>query len=693
MDLQAQTIIEFSAGGDHRFGVITGELGKKKLIVISEQGDEMRPSRDEVTFEVGPFSSADPERIVEKLGRLRAEVDALAADVDVAMLWEFAGEEEKVWQAPELAELMFASTEAAETLAIIQTLRKDPIYFKTRKDGAYEPRSSAQVEALTEQNNAERKKEEERQAFFGAFKSILEASMEERFARLQDAMQETAFRGHIDLLRDYAAIGDEFVRARQADDLLTELATGLERRLKGKDHLRAFYLLVDLGYWEEHENLWLHRFRISTEAPQEIVMAANKRAETPWEPESWRRDLTDVFCITIDDESTRDIDDALSIKACLDGGWEVGVHIADPSARVPSDSPLDLDARSRSTSLYLPTGVIPMFPRALSESAMSLIEAELRPAITTRVRFSESLQILETEVFPSLVRVDKRLSYDEADALLESSEENPLTDAVHYLKYIADECMTNRESNGAFSVDLPEVKLKVDLSNGAPVVSIATVDNESPSRMLVSELMILGNQVMAEFCAEREIPTIYRTQEAPEGELLDADILAMPEGIVRSFAMVRKMKRGDITTRPGPHFGLGLQKYVQASSPIRRYGDLVCQRQIKAFLADEPLPFDGDTILNVLATVDNTTREAIRAERETVRYWVVYHLAQQKGEPLDATVLEHKDDQGTRVSVFLKDSAYRANCTLRQKVPLGETVQVMVERADPRKDILVLREA
>lgn len=693
MELQTGTIIEFSSGGAHRFGVITGELGKKKLIIISEQGDEMRPERDDVTYEVGPFKPTEPSQIVEKLTRLRAQTEALAADVDVAMLWEFAGEEDKAWKPKELAELMFASNEPAEVLAVLQALRADIVYFKARRDGTFEPRPKSQVDALMEQRDVEQRKEEERRVFLDAFKSVLEAPVEERAALLDRAMEAPSFRAPIDLFKEYASQGEEFPRAKQADDLLEDISSGLSRRLKGKGPLQAFYLLVELGYWEEHENLWLHRFRIAEQAPAEVVAAANRQAETHWEPESFRRDLTDLFCITIDDESTLDVDDALSIKACLDGGWEVGIHIADPSARVTVHSDLDLDARGRGTSLYLPTGSIPMFPRSLSEMAMSLVEGQLRPAITTRVRFSESLQILETEVFPSFVHVDRRLSYDEVDAMLESEEESPLLDTVHYLKYIADELMTNRIDRGAFSVDLPEVKLKVDLSSGKPVVSLGRIDTESPSRMLVGELMILCNQVMAEFCAEREIPTIYRVQEAPDTELLDAEILAIPEGVARSFAMVRKMKRGDITTRPGPHFGLGLEKYVQASSPIRRYSDLVCQRQIKAFLAEEPMPFDEDTILHVLAAVDNTTREAIRAERETVRYWVVYYLAQNAGEVLDATVIEHKDAQGTRVSVFLEDAAYRTNCTLRQKVAVGESVQVVVDRADPRKDILTLREA
>jgi exoribonuclease II len=693
MELQTGTIIEFSTSSGHRLGVITGEIGKKKLIVISEQGDEMRPGREDVTFEVGPFKPTEPERIVAKLTALAAETSALIEEVDVAMLWEFAGEEEKAWKAGELAELMFASREPAQTLAIMRALRLDTVYFKSRRDGLYEPRPSSQVDALIEQRDVEARKEEGRRALFGTLQTILGAPSDERADVLAKAMDETSFRQTIDLLREYAAAGDEFGRSRQADELLEEIGSVLGRRLRGRGHLQAFYLLVELGYWHEHENLWLHRFRIVEHVTPELIAEANRHAETDWEPESWRRDLTDLFCVTIDDESTLDVDDALSITSCLDGGWEVGIHIADPSARVHLDSPLDVDARNRGTSLYLPTGCIPMFPRALSELAMSLVEGHLRPAITTRVRLSESLQILETEVFPSVIRVGRRVSYDEADRILESDEETPLHDTIHYLKYIADELLMVRQNRGAFSVDLPEVKLKVDMSSGQPVVKLLGIDTESPSRMLVSELMILCNQVMAEFCAEREIPTIYRVQEAPDSDLLDEGTLAIPEGVARSFAMVRKMKRGDITTRPGSHFGLGLDKYVQASSPIRRYGDLVCQRQIKAFLAGESMPYDEDTILRVLAGVDNTTREALRAERETVRYWVIYYLATKAGEVVDATVIEHKDEQGSRVTLFLEETAFRANCMLRQKVPIGDRVQVVVERADPRKDMLVLREA
>lgn len=371
----------------------------------------------------------------------------------------------------------------------------------------------------------------------------------------------------------------------------------------------------------------------------------------------------------------------------------MGIHIADPSARVLMDTPLDDDARQRGTSIYLPTGAIAMFPRALSEEAMSLLAGEVRPAISTMVRLDQDLNVVDVRLVPSSIRVGARLSYDEVEQWLQGSENSRLGDMLHTLSYIAEERMMRREDAGAVSIDLPEVKMRVNLHADPPEVSVEPLRTNSPARLLVSEMMILGNEQMARFCHQNNIPTIYRTQEAPDEELLDAETLAIPEGLARNYAMLRKMKRGDITTEPGPHYGLGLRYYVQASSPIRRYSDLVCQRQIKAFLAGEQLPYDAERIVQVLARVDNTAREALRAERETQRYWLTYYLGQRPGQNMEAVVVEHKDEAGQRGAVFLNNCAYKTNCTFKRRIPLGSTIQVVVERADPRKDILVVREA
>jgi exoribonuclease II len=591
----------------------------------------------------------------------------------------------------ELAELFFADTQAPAVLAIRRVLSEDFVYFKQKKGPRFEPRGESQVEDLRQQREAELEKERERQAFIDAVAQILAAEGDGRRELAEQKMGEDDFRRLARIIQKYAVHDSDYKRHEQAVELLDDIEDAIGRGLPGSYNLRAFRLMVELTVWDEHENLHLLRRNISTTIDDEIVQAAHIICERSWEPESWRKDLSGVRTFSVDSASTRDIDDALSCERLADGGFRVGVHIADPSARVAAGCDVDLDARGRGTSIYLPTGNFPMFPRKLSHDKMSLVAGQLRPAMSTLFRFNEDFELVDTELVPSMVEVDDRLTYAEVDRRLSSEDSGPIDDALHTLRHVADDLMQRRVDAGAVSIDLPDLKLKVDLSDGTPRIECGVLDGDSAARGLVSELMVLNNRIFGEFCRDHDIPTIYRCQDPPEEELYDDAVMSVPEGLAREFALVRKMKPGDVTTEPAPHFGLGLPIYVQASSPIRRYSDLVCQRQIKAFLADEPFPYGADDIMEVLATVENTARDAKITERETTRYWTLYYLGTLAGEPLEATVVEHKDYDDSKAAVFVHDVALKTNCKFRDRPAVGEVCQVEVRKADPRKDMLHMR--
>jgi exoribonuclease-2 len=555
---------------------------------------------------------------------------------------------------------------------------------------------------MRRQREAELEKERERDVFIEGVAEILSAEdADMRAARAEEKMADTGFRRLAHMVQEYAIHDSDYDRHAQANELLDAIEAGRGKRLRGSQNLRAFGLMVEMGVWDEHENLHLLRRNISTTIDDEIVQAARTICGRAWEPEPWRRDLTGPLSFSIDDASTRDIDDALSCEILPQGGFRVGVHIADPSARVPVGCELDLDARGRGTSIYLPTGNFPMFARELSHDLMSLVEGELRPAVSTLFTFTDDFELLDAEVAPSMVRVNHRLTYDQVDAMLADSADSPdsaeindaLLDALRRLEKAGHKLMQRRNEQGAVSIDLPELKMHVDCSGAEPHIVCEVLDAASRSRRIVSEWMIANNRVIGEFCREHQLPTIYRGQPSPDAELYTDDILSLPEGLAREFALVRKMKPGDASTEPMPHFGLGLSVYVQGSSPIRRYSDLVCQRQIKAFLADEALPYDPDHIVEVLGTVEVAARDAKITERETTRYWTLHHLAGLKGEALDATVVEHKDHNKALAAVFLHGVALKATCKFANRPAVGEPCQVVVSSADARKDSLYLRQA
>ncbi len=694
-DINIGSIIEFDAGDDHRLAIVTDTIGAKKLAILTADGDEMRTTPSEITFEVGSGSTDNPSWARDKLQKLQDTVDNRQSDVELEMLWEFVREDGEPMTAEALSELMFADDAPPTVLAIRRALRADPTYFKHRRDDLYEPRSDGQVASLRRQREARLEKERQHERVIKKIASSLALPEDERPAHIDEAMgKDDALRDAVYLLQDFAAHGEHFSRRDDATEILDDLLERIDQHLDGHMDQKAFFLMVELGLWEEHKNLSLHRYRITPEFGDELMEEAKRIADEPWEPEEKRRDLTQWTAITIDAPSSRDLDDALSCRPTIDGGWELAIHIADPSAHIPQGSALDMEARKRATSIYLPTGNIPMFPRCLSEGKMSLLPQIQRAAMTTRVVIDENLDIQETEIFPSVIEVDRRLSYEEVDRWLsgDDSDDARFTGLVDRLAYIADECHNRRTEDAGAYFDLPDLKINVDEETDPPAVEVDAVDTDTPSRLLVSELMILNNELVGQFCARHQIPAIYRIQEPPDEPLMDDEIRAIPEGIARTFAQIRRMKPGDITSQPGHHFGLGLHTYAQASSPIRRYSDLACQRQLKAHLADEELCYDEESILKVLADVDEAASDASTTQRATQRYWLYYYLSD-VDEVLDAVVVDHYDDRGSRASVFLNDCAYRSKCSLRTKVPVGHSVRVVVGRADARRDILSLRQA
>ncbi len=691
IEIEIGSIIEFDDGDEHRLAIVTDTIGSK-LAVLTADGDQMRTTPEQVSYRLGRGPADDAEAARDKLNKLDATVEQRRGDVDLEMLWEFVGGDSAPMGAEELAEVMFADDSSVTVLGMLRALREHPVYFKSRRDNQFEPRDEKKVEMLRRQHEVQQQKKKRRRRVLERFGELLGLPQEDRRAGVDEAMSEDdGFRNAVHTLQDFAAQSDDYHRADEAKQWLDDVMETADQRFGGPMNQKAFELMVALGLWGPHYNLAKHRWGIDETMPPAVVKAAEKLADERWEPEEYRRDMTGWTTVTIDSPSSRDLDDALSCRPTIDGGWELAVHITDPSAFVEIGSRLDREAQKRGTSVYLPRGVVPMFPRRLSEEKMSLLPDRLRPAVTTWVKFNQDLEVEDTEIFASTIRVDRRLSYRQVDQMLESTGEDRIADLVGRLAYVADECHNRRTEDAGAYFDLPDISIEVDDSSDPPEVDVEVIDTDTRARNLVGELMIVNNEMIGRFCARHQIPAIFRTQPQPDQPLVDEEIESIPEGIARTFAQVWRMNPGETSTQPGEHFGLGISNYAQVSSPIRRYTDLVCQRQVKAALIDEPLPYDQDDILEVLAGVQRRIDAASKAQRASERYWIVEHLSR-CDEPLEAVVIDHYDDRGSRAAVFLTECAYRSKCTLRSNAPVGERIEVVVERADPRADVLSLRQ-
>jgi len=409
----------------------------------------------------------------------------------------------------------------------------------------------------------------------------------------------------------------------QLNDLDEGCRTVLKQSGLEHDPIALHRQLVTLGQLDAHQlpsmrsSRWSTGFSAAQEEEAERLIATWE-SELPGDEN--RLDLSHLPCVTIDDAETRDIDDALGLERFDDGRQRIWIHIADPARLIGPGSLLDQEAAARGSSLYLAQGNQPMFPECLSSGPMSLRAGRRSAAWSTWVELEDDGAIAAYGITRSWVKPLYKLSYDDADELIDLAppEEADLAD----LDQLLQRRKRWREAQGALVMDLPEGRIRC--RDGEACVEII---EPSASRLMVAEAMILAGAATAQFGIDRSLPLPYRSQlpaELPPA----AELAALPDGAVRFAAIKRCLSRGLMGTQPAPHFSLGLPAYVQATSPIRRYGDLMVQRQIQAVLEGrEPLSEEG--LQEQVNQVDLSIREGISISREDQRHWQQVWFEQQ----------------------------------------------------------------
>ncbi|MDP6777151.1 MAG: RNB domain-containing ribonuclease, partial [Candidatus Latescibacteria bacterium] len=378
---------------------------------------------------------------------------------------------------------------------------------------------------------------------------------------------------------------------------------------------------------------------------------------------------------TIDDAHTTDRDDGLSIQWDPDGSCRVGVHITDVASLVPGGSELDREAMNRVSSLYFPDRRIAMFPPAISEGIGSLHPDVPCLALSVGLVVTEDGSVGDVEIFPSVIRCAEKLTYEEADAVLEDSG-HPFHLTLAGLRHVAQTHCGKRLRDGAISLERTERVVRV--SPGGEI-TVDTRVRTSPANFLVSEFMIMANVAMARFCRDRGIPTVYRTQVAPDL----TDLQETDNEILNRYRILRRMRPASMSEDPDPHRGLGVDLYCQASSPLRRYPDLAIQRQILAALLDAPQPYDAEGIQEVLFQADERIRDIGRLEARRERYWLYRYLERRIGETFEAVVL---DSWGRGNLVEIVAYGLRTDVKPAGPVEEGDAIEVKLTRTDPWGD-------
>ncbi len=576
-------------------------VGRKKITISLPDGETLRVRPKDIDLlHPGPVESPD-------------QLDPPAGEMEIA--WELLSGSETTL--PELTELAYGAYTPAAAWAAWQWV-VDGLYFggNPRQIVARTAGEVAEEQARREARAAERK----------AWDEFLERARGGDFAS-----EDARYLAEVERL----ALG-QTDRSRVLDEL---------GRAETPENAHA--LLLQLGYWDHTVVPYPERLGLPTSPPA---------AALPPLPEEQRRDLTHLPAFAIDDEGSTDPDDAISLETTSDGR-RLWVHVADVAALVSPGSPVDLEARARGATLYLPDGQVPMLPpQAARKLAMGL--DEISPALSFALDLGDGGEVTLTELVPSRVRVT-RLTYEEAETRL---DERPLRD----LYQLARDFEAYRNENGAVRIEMPEVSVRV--VDGR--VSIRPLP-PLRSRALVREAMLMAGQASARFALEEGIPLPHATQPPPDTDQRSDDLAGM-------FALIRHMSRSEYSILRGRHAGLGLDCYVQATSPLRRYLDLVVHQQLRAHLQGTALLSTGE-LMERIGAAEAVAGSVSHAERLAEKHWTLVYLLQHPDWRGEGVLVDKWDRRGR---LLIPELGLQTQMQLPQDWSLNSTAQLQVTDVD-----------
>lgn len=571
--------------------VIMGRDGDKYLIKFCSQpatpsgkkavyGEQKVREKDVVVLHKGPCSSLDAvlsftnnsfeQKITETYELLQSDESTATTAISLS----------------ELAEYALGSFEADSSWFFYTTLCSKPMFAldsEQMKNGniIFIPRTAEQIEEINRKNYEKEHGQELRSAFIERVK-----------AKKLNLPDDAKFMGEV-----------EAFALNKTDKCKVMAEAGIAQTVE-----KAHQLLIDTGIWKFTKNPYPTRFGFSFDSAKDALGAM---------PEEERVEIPGVS-YAIDGEHSTDPDDAVA----FDGEY-LWVHIADPASAVLPDSVIDIAARGRGTTLYIPEGASRMLCEScLEDYALGLKEKSC--ALSFKVKLDSESQIEDCQVLKTRINV-KRLTYAQAEEQKESAELKPLFE-------LARKNRLRREKNGALTIQMPEVDITVDKETKK--VSVVP-DQKFESNEMIAECMIIAGEAAARFAFKNQIPFPFVSQESPE---FPENI---PEGWAGCFARIKCMRKRSVGITPAPHAGLGVSFYSQVTSPLRRYSDLIAHQQLRAFIAGQRL-LGKDEMLERVAAGDAASIAAKKASRMSDTHWKLVYLLQNPDNEYEAFCIDRR---------------------------------------------------
>jgi len=405
----------------------------------------------------------------------------------------------------------------------------------------------------------------------------------------------------------------------------------------------AHKLLVKLKYWSELTNPYPQRHKIYLD--EEIKVASK---------EFTRKDLTHLTCFAIDNSDSSDADDAISVD-----GDRIWIHIADVASYVEIDSDLDIFAQKRASNLYLPDQIFHMLPPELSR-ACSLGGSRSSNAISIGLRLDGS-EISDIVIHLSEIKVTN-MSYEQADKVINENE------VLSKLNDIAISHKAFRDDNGAIKLNLPNVDVKVKDQK-----VFISPQEDSNSRGLVAEMMVIAGRAIAQFSIENGISMPYLTQDTGNfsEEVID-NIQKLT--IAKAFEASRGFKRSKITIKPSEHSGLGLSAYLRVTSPMRRYLDLLVQQQLVRFVNKLPT-MDDNAIKERIKSINTSMPKVNKASRQSIEHFKCLYLKQNNDWEGEGVIVEVN---GEKALINIPSLAMMTQIKFKSKINIEDKVKLKV---------------
>jgi len=478
----------------------------------------------------------------------------------------------------------------------------------------------------------------------------------------------------------------------------------------------------------------IRQYDLPLDFPAPVLAEAALISESiPDEKITDRLDLRTHRCVTIDPVNARDFDDAVSIDPLPDGGYRLGVHIADVSAYIPEGGLIDREALYRGTSVYLVDRVLPMLPHRLTNEICSLNPDVDRLTLSVIMEINANGDVASYIIRESIIHSQRRLTYEEAHGMIaDGSLDDPVVGDLRFLKSLSQVLLKKRLADGGIDFDLPEAQVVLD-EKGKP--TDIHLSERLDSHRLVEESMLMANQVVARHLTHLDVPAVFRIHPKPTGEkltnllttltgfgyTLTPDDVTHPKRLQKFLAsiqghadyriintlVVRAMQKAQYAVEDIGHYGLAFETYTHFTSPIRRYPDLLIHRLLKTYAAGIP---DTDQLNQMEHSLQkaadiSSRREKIseEVERESIKIKQAEYMEDKIGQEFDGVVsgvisagvfveLTETLTDGLVPVAAMEDDYYIFDPERKQLVGkrtrrvlvLGASVRVRVLRADRR---------